>query len=114
VATEGLEALFLETYNWGNAAKFFQALGYGAEFETAHTSSQLRSGDDPCLFIAEVPGDRDTGVGVVLKVSDAETFRPDPIVDVASPFGDTHWATKEMVVRDPEQRLWSLQVPGRG
>ena len=29
MSTDGIEAVFLETHNWGKAAKFFQALGFG-------------------------------------------------------------------------------------
>lgn len=38
MATEGIEAVFLTTHNWGKAAKFFQALGYELEFSTDHNS----------------------------------------------------------------------------
>jgi hypothetical protein len=114
MTTEGIDALFLETHNWGKAASFFQALGFRLEFETDHASGQLRNGDGPYVFIAEVPEDRDPAVRVVFKVADPEAFRPDPVVEIVSPFEDTHWGTKEMVVRDPDGRLWSLQAPGRG
>ena len=33
MATEGIEAVFLETHNWGKSARFFQSLGYELEFE---------------------------------------------------------------------------------
>jgi hypothetical protein len=114
MSTDGIEAQFLETDDWGKAAKFFQALGYQLEFETDHASGQLRNVDRPCVVIAEVPEDRDPSARVVFKVADAEEFRPDPVVEVVSPFEATHWGTKEMVVRDPDRRLWSLQAPGRG
>ena len=58
MTTEGIEAVFLETHNWGKSAKFFQALGYEIEFETDHNSGQLRNGDGPYVFIAEVPEDQ--------------------------------------------------------
>jgi hypothetical protein len=58
LTTEGIEAVFLETHNWGKSAKFFQGLGYEIEFATDHNSGQLRRGDSPYLFIAEVPGTR--------------------------------------------------------
>jgi hypothetical protein len=114
MSTEGIEALFVETHNWGKAAGFFQALGYQLEFETDHASGQLRKGDGPYVFIAELAEDRDPAVRVVLKVADAREFRADPVVEVVSPFDDTHWGTKEMVGRDPDVRLWSLQAPSRG
>ena len=28
MTTEGIEAVFLETHNWGKSARFFQGLGY--------------------------------------------------------------------------------------
>ena len=36
--TDGIEAVFLETHNWGKAAKFFQNLGYTVNFATDHNS----------------------------------------------------------------------------
>jgi N-acetylglutamate synthase-like GNAT family acetyltransferase len=45
--TEGIEAVYLTTHNWGRAAKFFQALGFNLEFETDHNSGQLRNGAVP-------------------------------------------------------------------
>jgi hypothetical protein len=40
--TEGIEAVFLETHNWGKSARFFQGLGDEIEFETGHRSGQPR------------------------------------------------------------------------
>ena len=68
MSTEGIEAVFLETHNWGKAAKFFQALGYELEFATDHNSGQLRNGDGPYVFIAEVPEDREPDTQIVFKV----------------------------------------------
>ena len=113
MTTEGIEAVFLETHNWGKAAKFFQGLGYQLEFSTDHNSGQFRSSDGPYLFIAEVPEDKEPEVRLVLKVPDADAFRPAPGVEVVTPFEDTHFGTREMTVRDPDGRLWSLQAPGQ-
>ena len=111
MTTEGIEAVFLETHNWGKAAKFWQALGYQLEFETDHGSGQLRNGDGPYVFIAEIPEGRDPQIQLVLKVPDADALDLDSSVDVVTPFEDTHWGTKEMTVRDPDGRVWSLQAP---
>lgn len=111
MATEGIEALFLTTHNWGKSAKFFQELGFHLEFETDHSSGQLRAGDGPYLFIAEVPEGEQTQMQAVLKVPDAEAFHPAPVVEVVTPFENTHYGTREMTVRDPDGRLWSLQAP---
>ncbi|WIM92757.1 VOC family protein [Actinoplanes oblitus] len=113
MATEGIEAVFLETHNWGKAAKFFQALGYELEFSTDHNSGQLRNGDGPYVFLAEVPETQVPRTQIVLKVPDADTFRADAAVEVVTPFEDTHYGTREMTVRDPDGRLWSLQAPAK-
>jgi len=111
MSTEGIEAVFLETHNWGKSAKFFQALGFTLDFETDHNSGRLRNGDGPYVFIAEIPEDREPQVRLVLKAPD--TFEPDPAVDVVTPFEATHFGTREMTVRDPDGRLWSLQAPAK-
>ncbi|NKY49497.1 VOC family protein [Nocardia vermiculata] len=113
MADRGVEAIFLETHNWGKAAKFFQQLGFELEFATDHNSGQLRNGDGAYLFIAEVPAERDPGMQVVLKVPDEQGFSDDSPVEVLSPFTDTHYGTREMTVRDPDGRSWTLQAPGQ-
>jgi uncharacterized glyoxalase superfamily protein PhnB len=50
---------------------------------------------------------------LVLKVTDAEAFHPDSAVEVVTPFEETHYGTKEMTVRDPDGRIWSLQAPAK-
>lgn len=110
MVTNGIEAVFLETHNWGRSARFFQALGYVLEFETDHGSGQLRNGDGPYLFVAEVPEDQPTGVRLVLGVDDAATFTAAD-VETATPFEPTHWGTQQATVRDPDGRLWSVEAP---
>jgi hypothetical protein len=114
-STQGIEAVFLETHNWGKAARFFQSLGFELEFDTGHSSGQLRhpSSTGPYVFIAEIPEDRTPGLQLVLKVADADAFQPPADVEVVKPFADTHFGTREMTVRDPDGRLWALQAPAR-
>lgn len=114
MTTAGIEAVYLTTHNWGKSAKFFQQLGFTLEFETDHASGQLRAGDGPYMFIAEVPESEQPQIRLVLNVPHADAFDPDPIVDVVTPFEDTHFGTREMTVRDPDGRLWSLQASGQG
>jgi hypothetical protein len=111
VTTEGVEAIFLTTHSWGKAARFWQSLGYELDFETDHSSGQLRNGDGPYVFVAEIPADQAPTVQVVLRVHDAAALRLDPDVEVVTPFAPTHWGAQEMVVRDPDGRTWSLQAP---
>ena len=115
--TDGIEAVFLTTHSWGKSAKFFQALGYELDFETDHASGQLRNGDGPFVFIAEVPESEEPAVQVVLRLADGavdDLDGLDPIVEVVAPLEDTHWGTREMTVRDPDGRVWSLQTPAGG
>jgi hypothetical protein len=111
VSTEGIEAVYLTTHNWGRAAKFFQSLGYELEFDTGHSSGQLRNGAGPSVFIAEVPADHELHTQIVLRVADAGKFQADEIVEVVKPFEETHYGTKEMTVRDPDGRQWTLSAP---
>ena len=111
MTTEGIEAVFQETHNWGKSAKFFQGLGYEIEFATDHNSGQLRRGDSPYLFVAEVPESEPTHRHVVLGVADADAFEPDASVEIVGGWEDTHWGTRLMTVRDPDGREWKLQAP---
>ncbi|GHF60952.1 putative glyoxalase superfamily protein PhnB [Amycolatopsis bartoniae] len=105
MSTEGVQAVFLETHNWGKAAKFFQSLGFELEFATDHNSGQLRNGTGPSLFIAEVPEDQETRMRLVLGTTTEDTN-----LDLVQPFEDTHYGTREAVVRDPDGREWILQA----
>ena len=106
--TEGIEAVYLETHNWGRSASFFQRLGYTLEFETDHNSGQLCNGDGPRLFIAEVPENREPGTQLVLAVADEDVSTEG--LDVVTPFETTHWGAREMELRDPDGRIWRLHV----
>jgi uncharacterized glyoxalase superfamily protein PhnB len=48
---------------------------------------------------------------IVLKVADADALNLDPAIEVLTPFEETHYGTREMTVRDPDGRTWSLQAP---
>jgi hypothetical protein len=111
MATAGIEGVFVETHNWGRAAKFFQALGFEVEFSSGDTSRVLRNGDGPYVVLAEVPESRKPETHVILAVADADAFSPDPVVEVVTPF-EEHHGTKLMTVRDPDGRVWSIQAPG--
>ena len=112
MTTNGIHAVYLETHNWGKAAKFFQSLGFEVEFETDHNSGQLRNGNGPSVFIAEVPPDQNPKLQLALGISSVSGFDPGLGVEVVTPFEDTHWGTKLMTVRDPDGRLWSIEGPG--
>ncbi|MEV6346469.1 SAM-dependent methyltransferase [Actinoplanes sp. NPDC051851] len=108
MATEGIEAVYVETHNWGRSARFFQTLGFTLEFETDHNSGQLRNGDGPYVFIAEIPEEREPRTQIVLRAPDDLDLSD---VEVVTPYEETHYGTREMTVRDPDGRLWIVQAP---
>jgi hypothetical protein len=115
MTTDGIEAVFLETHNWGTAAGFFLALGYELEFETDHHSGQLRNEIGPPVFIAEVPPEQALETRIVFRAPAVDALDVDSdTFEVVSPFAATHWGTEQMVVRDPDCRLWNVQPPRRG
>ena len=111
MTTIGIQAVYLETHNWGKAAKFFESLGFELEFETDHNSGQLRNGSGPYVFIAEIPESQTPKLQLALAVQDADAFEPGPGVEVVTDFEDTHWGTRMMTVRDPDGREWSVEGP---
>jgi hypothetical protein len=109
MATAGIEAVYVETHNWGTAARFFQTLGFELDFATDHNSGLLRKGDGPYVFVAEIPESEPLGLQVVVNIS--ATFHLDATVEVVTPSEETHYGSREMVVRDPDGRLWTLRAP---
>ena len=99
MTTEGIEAVFLETHNWGKSAKFFQGLGYEIEFATDHNSGQLRNGDGPYVFIAEVPEDREPQTRIVLKVPDK----------ASGGLGGAN-KTQDVVLKAPDFQSWKFAL----
>jgi hypothetical protein len=108
VTTTGIAAVYLTTRNWGKAARFMQSLGYDTDFTTDHNSGLFRNADGPSVFIAEVPHE-EPDTRLVLAVPDTDAVRLAD-AEVVTPFEDTHFGTREMVVRDPDGRLWTLQA----
>jgi hypothetical protein len=111
MTTKGIEAVYIETHNWGKTAKFFQTLGFDLEFSTDHNSGLLRNGAGPYLFVAEVPEDQPTGLRLVLAATSDDPVEPGDAVEVVTPYEDTHYGAKEMQLRDPDGRIWILQSP---
>ncbi|MFI6865906.1 VOC family protein [Nocardia sp. NPDC050406] len=111
MTTQGIEAVFLETRNWGKTARFLRDLGFEAEFETDHNSGLFRNGQGPYVFVAEIPADQETRTRLVLKVADTQA-RPGVDAEIVTEYEQTHYGTREMTVRDPDGRLWTLQAPG--
>ena len=107
MSTEGVEGVHLETRSWDKTAKFLEALGYQVEFASGHGSGVLKHATGPYFFVREVTGEPE--IQLVLRVADAGAFEPD--VDVVSPFEETHYGTRRMLVRDPDGRTWGIEAP---
>ena len=112
--TRGVEWFLVETHNWGKTVAFWKALGYEIEFETDHNSGQLRHpAGGAYLFIAEVPQDVPVSFQPVLHAESTDGFQPPAAGSVEQPFKEQHWGVYEMMLRDPDDRRVSIQVPIR-
>jgi len=110
--TNGIEGYFLETHDWKSAAAFWKGLGFKVRFETDHGSGELRHpAGGPFLFIAERPKSRPVAVAPVLFVPDVAKFKTPPTATVVRPFTRTHWGSMEMILKDPDGRMLSIQGP---
>ncbi len=113
MTTDGIEAVYLTTRNWGKAARFMQSIGYEPDFTTDHNSGLFRNGDGPYIFVAEVPHEEPTAQ-LVLRVPDPAAIHFDGDVEVVEKFAETHFGTTESIIRDPDGRLWTLQAATSG
>ena len=110
MSTEGVEGFYLETHSWSRSKEFFEALGYKVEFDNGQGTGMLTNGQSPYLLFTEIPADREPSVQPVLKVTGADTFHPDKVVEVETPFEQTHYGTRRMTIRDPDSRIWSVEA----
>ena len=110
MTTTGIGHLYVETHNWGKAVAFWQSLGYEVEFDTGHGSGMLRNpAGGPTIFVAEQSIEDPLATEVYLA-ADADFVAPAG-VDVVSPFHDTHWGTRVMVIQDPDGHRFRIETP---
>lgn len=111
MTTEGFDGFLVETRNYGATAAFWKSLGFESVLETGHGSGQwVHPAGGPYVFIVE-QHERDLTTYPVLKVADAEAFRPDRAPDFAQPFTPTHWGVSQALLRDPDGRTVALEAP---
>ena len=109
-----IEGLMLETHNFGKTVAFWQQLGWNLVFETDHHSGRLEHSDGgPWLFVAEIEPDRAPELLPIIHVEDADSFEPPAAGSVDQEFVAQHWNVLEMLLRDPDGRRHSVQVPTR-
>ena len=112
MTTTGIDGVYVETHNWGKTVAFWEGLGYMLEFETDHHSGQLRHpSGGPYVFVAERPEGHVLERYPIIAVGDATAFEPPAAGRVDEPFTPRHWNVVEMMLRDPDDRLVSLQAP---
>ena len=112
MTTTGIDGVYVETHNWGKTVAFWEGLGYKLEFETDHHSGQLRHpSGGPYVFVAERPEDHVLERYPIIAVPDSTAFTPPTQATVDEPFTPRHWNVVEMMLRDPDGRVVSLQAP---
>jgi catechol 2,3-dioxygenase-like lactoylglutathione lyase family enzyme len=110
MSTNGFGHLYVETHNWGKAVAFWQRLGFEIEFDTGHNSGMLRHpGGGPGVFVAEQSLEDPLAMEAYLAAP--VDFAAPPGVDVVSPFHDTHWGTRVMIVQDPDGHRFRIEAP---
>ncbi len=111
MATEGIEGLSIRTRNYGATAAFWASLGYKNTYETDHGSGRWEHpSGGPWLFIQE-QHEAELTLVPILKVPDAEAFRPDRPAEFVEPFHPEHWGVMSAVIADPDGRRVGLQAP---
>ena len=111
MTTRGFDHFYVETHEWAAALAFWQSLGFELEFATEHGSGMLRHPQGgPTVFLAEQSVE--DPLATELYLSAAADYVPPLGVHVVSPFRDTHWGTKVMIVQDPDGHRFRIEAPG--
>lgn len=104
--------MYVETHNWGKTVAMWQGLGFELDFETDHHSGQLtHPAGGPYVFVQERPASHDLMRYPILGIDDSTSFTPPSAATVDRPFEPQHWDVTEMMLRDPDGALVSLQAP---
>jgi len=108
--TNGFGHLYVETHNWGKAVAFWQSLGFEVLFDTGHGSGMLRHpAGGATVFVAEQSLEDPLAMETYLA-ADAD-FTPPEGLDVVSPFVESHWGTKVMIIQDPDGHRFRIEAP---
>ncbi|MGZ4765103.1 MAG: VOC family protein [Ilumatobacteraceae bacterium] len=110
MSTTGIDHYYVETHDWDKAVAFWQRLGFEIEFDTGHGSGMLRHpSGGPGIFVAEQSIEHPLATELYLGAG-ADFVAPDG-VDVVSPFHDSHWGSKVMIVQDPDGHRFRIEAP---
>lgn len=110
MSTNGFGHLYMETHNWGKAVTFWQCLGFEIEFETGHGSGMLRHpAGGPTVFVAEQS--LEDPLATEMYLASGPDFTAPEGVQVVSPFQESHWGTKVMIIQDPDGHRFRIEAP---
>ena len=109
MAVERIDYLYLETTNWGNAVKFWQALGFQLVLDLGHSGRLEPPAGGPGIFLQEVPEGRPLRVQIFLRGPEAPA--PGSPVRVVTAWHDSHWGTRLLELADPDGRTVVVQAP---
>lgn len=110
MSTSGFDHHYVETHDWKKGVAFWQLLGFELEFDTGHNSGMLRHpAGGPTVFLAEQSIEDPLATEMYLGAG-ADYEVPDGI-DVVSPFVESHWGTKVMIIQDPDGHRYRIQAP---
>lgn len=108
--TNGFGHLYVETHDWGKAVAFWQSLGFEILFDTGHGSGMLRhEAGGTTVFVAEQSLENPLATEMYLA-ADAD-YTPPEGVHVVSPFQESHWGTKVMIIQDPDGHRFRIEAP---
>jgi hypothetical protein len=108
MAVERVDYIYLETHNWGKAAKFWQQLGFRLVLDLGHSGRLEPEGGGPGIFLEEVPAGRPLAMQIFLRAP--EEAAPQAPAEVVKPWHDSHWGTRLLNLRDPDGRPVTLQA----
>jgi methyltransferase (TIGR00027 family) len=110
MTTQGIDAVLVETHNFGKTVAFWKSLGYELELETDHQSGRLvHPAGGPYIFVAERPPQQALQVVLGVSVPSAQGFRPPTSGTVTQPFEPQHWGALQMLVADPDGRAVAIE-----
>ena len=108
MAAERIDYIYIETHNWGKAAKFWQQLGFRVVLDLGHAGRLEPEGGGPGIFLEEVPEGRPLAMQIFLRTRDQST--PEAPAEVVKPWHDSHWGTRLLELQDPDGHRIILQA----
>ncbi len=105
---DGIEYIYLETRNFGKAAKFWQQLGFELVLDLGTAGRLEPPGGGAGIFLEEVSPETPLASGVYLRATSPEFDAEPPVEKIGDAFS-SHWNTELQIIRDPDGREFILQ-----